>query len=140
MDWLTVADMNFRSRNSLNFIWYLGFAVKTVIYGYVLLHIFRFLKRKIPRLLGFGPLRRDPNMRKLRRLVIFFHHNCNLLIYAIQLFMVKPFLVVFGIVSYHLWDIMHSLVNISMFDAPTLTLLKVIPLVTTLYYSFDIPM
>lgn len=77
MDWLTVADMNFRSRNSLDFVWYLGFTVRTVIYGYVLLHVFRFMKRKIPRLLGFGPLRRDPNMRKLRRLVIFFHHNCN---------------------------------------------------------------
>lgn len=75
MDWLTVADMNFRSRNSLDFIWYLGFAVRTVIYGYVLLHIFRYLKRKIPRLLGFGPLRRDPNMRKLRRLKAYFRYR-----------------------------------------------------------------
>ncbi|KAL8157828.1 hypothetical protein AgCh_002513 [Apium graveolens] len=75
MDWLTVADMNFRSRNSLDFIWYLGFAVRTVIYGYVLLHIFRYLKRRIPRLLGFGPLRRDPNMRKLRRLKAYFRYR-----------------------------------------------------------------
>ncbi|XP_063940731.1 probable inactive ATP-dependent zinc metalloprotease FTSHI 5, chloroplastic [Daucus carota subsp. sativus] len=75
MDWLTVADMNFRSRNSLDFVWYLGFTVRTVIYGYVLLHVFRFMKRKIPRLLGFGPLRRDPNMRKLRRLKAYFRYR-----------------------------------------------------------------
>lgn len=128
MDWLTVADMNFRSRNSLDFIWYLGFAVRTVIYGYVLLHIFRFMKRKIPRLLGYGPLRRDPNMRKLRRLVIFFDHNCSSLYIYHQLLMVKLFSSRFEIVSYHLWDMMHPLVSLSMFDTPTVPLYLWLPL------------
>lgn len=53
--------------------------IRTYIYGYVLFHVLRFLKKKIPTIPGvylylwmfFGPLRRSPNYRKLRRLVLF---------------------------------------------------------------------
>ncbi|GAA0147429.1 metalloprotease [Lithospermum erythrorhizon] len=68
LTWQSEAEMNFRSRKKEEFQWYLWFLIRTAIYGYVVLHVYRFLKRKVPRVLGFGPLRRrNPNIRKLRR-------------------------------------------------------------------------
>ncbi|KAK3004735.1 hypothetical protein RJ639_018216, partial [Escallonia herrerae] len=67
LKWQSEAEMRFRSRNTDEFWWYFWFFIRTIIYGYVLFNVFSFLKRKIPRVLGFGPIRRDPNFRKLRR-------------------------------------------------------------------------
>ncbi|KAK4484067.1 hypothetical protein RD792_011286 [Penstemon davidsonii] len=72
LKWQSEAEINFRSRKTDEFRWYLWFLIRTTIYGYLLFHVFRFMKRKIPRVLGFGPVRRDPNFRKLRRLKAYF--------------------------------------------------------------------
>lgn len=74
LKWQSEAEMSFRSRkqDDENIQWFFWFFIRCFIYGYVLYHTFRFMKRNIPRILGYGPFRRDPNMRKLRRLVPFF--------------------------------------------------------------------
>lgn len=69
LKWQSEAEMSFKSRKTDEWEWYFWFLVRSVIYGYVLFHVFRFMKRKIPRFLGYGPLRRDPNLRKLQRVV-----------------------------------------------------------------------
>lgn len=69
LKWQSEAEMSFRSRNKDDFQWYLWFLIRTAVYGYVLYHVIRFMKRKIPRLLGYGPLRINPNIRKLQRVV-----------------------------------------------------------------------
>ncbi|CAL1382597.1 unnamed protein product [Linum trigynum] len=73
LKWQSEAEMNSKSRNTEDFQWYFWFCIRTVIYGYVLLHFFRFLRRKLPGLLGFGPLRRNPNLWKLRRVRAYVH-------------------------------------------------------------------
>ncbi|KAH6792607.1 FtsH extracellular protease family [Perilla frutescens var. hirtella] len=75
LTWQSEAEANFRSRKTDEFQWYFWFLVRTAIYGYVLFHVLRFLKRKVPRVLGFGPLRRDPNFRKLRRVKGYFRYR-----------------------------------------------------------------
>ncbi|GLT78028.1 hypothetical protein SLA2020_495780 [Shorea laevis] len=67
LKWQSEAEMNFKSRKTDDTKWFLWFFVRTIIYGFVLFHVIQFMKRKIPRLLGYGPLRRDPNLWKLRR-------------------------------------------------------------------------
>uniref|UniRef100_A0A7N0VGV2 AAA+ ATPase domain-containing protein n=1 Tax=Kalanchoe fedtschenkoi TaxID=63787 RepID=A0A7N0VGV2_KALFE len=67
LQWQSDAEASFRSRQKEGFLWHVLFIAKSIVYGYVLFHVLRFLKRKVPRLLGYGPLRRDPNFRKLRR-------------------------------------------------------------------------
>ncbi|XP_059633376.1 probable inactive ATP-dependent zinc metalloprotease FTSHI 5, chloroplastic [Cornus florida] len=67
LKWQSEAEMNFKSRKTDEIQWFLWFIIRSVIYGYLLFHIFRFMKRKIPKVLGYGPIRRDPNLRKLRR-------------------------------------------------------------------------
>ncbi|KAJ6883908.1 inactive ATP-dependent zinc metalloprotease FTSHI 5 [Populus alba x Populus x berolinensis] len=68
LKWQSEAEINFKSRKTDDMQWFFWFAIRLFIYGYILFHAFRFLKRKVPRLLGFGPLRsRDPNFLKLRR-------------------------------------------------------------------------
>ncbi|KAL0372856.1 UNVERIFIED_CONTAM: putative inactive ATP-dependent zinc metalloprotease FTSHI 5, chloroplastic [Sesamum calycinum] len=67
LKWQSEAETKFKSRKRDGFRWHFLFLVRTAIYGYVLFHVFRFLRRKVPRVLGFGPLRRNPNLRKLRR-------------------------------------------------------------------------
>lgn len=68
LKWQSEAEINFKSRKTDDLQWFFWFAIRLFIYGYILFHAFRFLKRKVPRLLGFGPLRsRDPNFLKLRR-------------------------------------------------------------------------
>lgn len=49
--------------------WKMLFISRIAISGFVLFHVFNFLRRKIPRLLGSGPVRKDPNRRKLGRVV-----------------------------------------------------------------------
>lgn len=71
LKWQSEAGTNFRNRNTEEFRWYFWFLVRAAIYGYIMFHVFWYLKRKAPRVLGFGPLRRDPNFRKLRRVVKF---------------------------------------------------------------------
>ena len=77
LKWQSEADMSFRTRKQDGFRWFFWFFVRCFIYGYVLFHTFRFMKRKIPRILGYGPLRKDPNLRKLRRLVLFCLNFCS---------------------------------------------------------------
>lgn len=77
LKWQSEAEMNFKSRKTDEFQWYFWLLVRTGIYGFVLFHVFRFMKRRVPRVLGFGPLRRDPNLRKLRRVVKFYPANHN---------------------------------------------------------------
>lgn len=48
--------------------WYFLFVVRAIIYGYIVSKIFHFMKKKIKKLPGVRPIRRDPNMRKLQRL------------------------------------------------------------------------
>ncbi|KAJ4892859.1 FtsH extracellular protease family [Raphanus sativus] len=72
LQWQSEAEMNFRSRNTEDFKWFAWFLIRTFVYGYVVYHVFRFLKRKIPRVLGYGPFRRDPNVRKFWRVKSYF--------------------------------------------------------------------
>ncbi|KAM7252406.1 hypothetical protein ACFE04_024289 [Oxalis oulophora] len=73
LKWQSEAEMNFRSRQTDEIQWLFWFLIRSGIYGFILYHVFRFMKRKVPRLLGFGPLRRDPNLQKLRRLKAYFN-------------------------------------------------------------------
>ena len=70
LKWQSEAERSFISRKKDDMQWFLWFLIRSIIYGYVLFHVIRFMKRKIPLLLGFGPLRRDPNLQKLRRVVL----------------------------------------------------------------------
>ncbi|XP_057478276.1 probable inactive ATP-dependent zinc metalloprotease FTSHI 5, chloroplastic [Actinidia eriantha] len=63
-NWQSLAQERFGSGKKDDILWLF---VRSFVYGYVLFHIFRFLKRKVSRLLGYGPLHRDPNLQKLRR-------------------------------------------------------------------------
>lgn len=75
LKWQSEAEMSFRSRKTDDFQWFFWFIIRSAIYGYILFHIFSFIKRKVPRLLGYGPVRRNPNLRKLGRVVTY----CSLL-------------------------------------------------------------
>ncbi|KAK3172166.1 hypothetical protein Dsin_033173 [Dipteronia sinensis] len=80
LKWQSEAEMNFNSRkpddeDSPWFVWFLWFIARSVIYLFMLFHVLRFMKRKIPRLLGFGPLRRNPNLRKLDRVKAYFRYR-----------------------------------------------------------------
>lgn len=71
LTWQADVETNFRSRKTDEFQWYFWFLIRASIYGYVVFHVIRYAKKKIPRILGFGPMRRDPNLRKLGRVVTF---------------------------------------------------------------------
>ncbi|KAH9706867.1 putative inactive ATP-dependent zinc metalloprotease FTSHI 5 [Citrus sinensis] len=75
LGWQSEVEMSFNSRKTDDLNWSIWFLIRTAVYGYVLFHILRFMKRKIPRLLGFGPMRRDPNFRKLRRVKAYFNYR-----------------------------------------------------------------
>uniref|UniRef100_A0A6V7QXZ2 AAA+ ATPase domain-containing protein n=1 Tax=Ananas comosus var. bracteatus TaxID=296719 RepID=A0A6V7QXZ2_ANACO len=75
LKWQSEAEMNYRSRKTNSIRWYLWFLIRSAIYGYVLFNVFCYLKRKIPKLLGYGPLRRDPNLRKFRRVKFYFQYK-----------------------------------------------------------------
>ncbi|POO02926.1 AAA-type ATPase [Trema orientale] len=75
LKWQSEAERSYRSRKKDDFQWHFWFVVRSAIYGYILFHVFRFLKRRIPVLLGYGPLRRDPNLRKLRRVKYYLNYR-----------------------------------------------------------------
>ncbi|XP_071702217.1 probable inactive ATP-dependent zinc metalloprotease FTSHI 5, chloroplastic [Rutidosis leptorrhynchoides] len=73
LKWKTEAEEEIKAqREDEEFSWYFFFAVRAIIYAYMLSHIFHFVKKRTPRLPGFWVRRRNPNMRKLRRLKYFF--------------------------------------------------------------------
>ena len=70
LKWQSEAERSYKSRKKDDFQWFFFFVLRSVIYGYILFHVFQFLKRRIPVLLGYGPFRTDPNLQKLRRVVL----------------------------------------------------------------------
>ena len=72
LKWQSEAEKNYLSRKTDGIQWYLWFLIRSVIYGYILLNVFQFLKKRIPVLLGYGPIRRDPNLQKLRIVVLLY--------------------------------------------------------------------
>ena len=69
LKWQSEAEMNYKARKRETIRWYLWFLIRSMIYGFVIFNVLRYLTRKVPRLLGYGPWRKDPNLWKLRRLV-----------------------------------------------------------------------
>ncbi|KAG6647320.1 probable inactive ATP-dependent zinc metalloprotease FTSHI 5, chloroplastic isoform X1 [Carya illinoinensis] len=67
LKWQSEAERRFKSRKKDNMQWLLWFLVRSIIYGFVLFNVIQFMSRKIRRLLGYGPLRRNPDLWKLRR-------------------------------------------------------------------------
>ncbi|XP_058082994.1 probable inactive ATP-dependent zinc metalloprotease FTSHI 5, chloroplastic isoform X2 [Magnolia sinica] len=72
LKWQSEAEMNFKARKRDGLQWFLWFFIRSIIYGYVVFNVLRFMKKKIPRVLGYGPLRRDPNLRKLQRVKVYY--------------------------------------------------------------------
>ncbi|XP_019191335.1 PREDICTED: probable inactive ATP-dependent zinc metalloprotease FTSHI 5, chloroplastic isoform X2 [Ipomoea nil] len=70
-----IAERRFTARKTDGFWWYIWFLTRAAIFGYVLYYVVWFMTRKIPRMIGFGPLRRDPNFKKLRRLKAYFNYR-----------------------------------------------------------------
>lgn len=68
LKWQSEAEINFKSHKTNSLWWYIGFLFRSLLFGFVVFHVLRFM-RKIPRALGYGPFRKDPNLRKLRRVV-----------------------------------------------------------------------
>lgn len=69
LKWQSEVIMAFRSEDAGGLKWYFWFLVRAVLYVYVLFHVFRYTKRNIPVLLGNRPIWKNPNLRKLRRVV-----------------------------------------------------------------------
>ncbi|PIA61144.1 hypothetical protein AQUCO_00300576v1 [Aquilegia coerulea] len=67
LEWQSEAEINFKSRKDDSFLWHLWFFIRAFIYGYVLLNVLCYMKKKAPRVLGYGRIQRDPNLRKLWR-------------------------------------------------------------------------
>ncbi|KAL9992706.1 putative peptidase M41, AAA+ ATPase domain, ATPase, AAA-type, core [Helianthus debilis subsp. tardiflorus] len=73
LNWKSEAEENIKSqKEDEEFNWYFMFAVRAIVYWYILSHVFRFLKKRTPKLPGLKVRRRNPNMRKLRRLKYFY--------------------------------------------------------------------
>ncbi|XP_057962649.1 probable inactive ATP-dependent zinc metalloprotease FTSHI 5, chloroplastic [Malania oleifera] len=77
LKWQSEAETSFKSRKTDDINWFLWFLIRSIIYGYVLFHVFQFMKRRIPRILGYGPLRRDPNRQKLQRVKYYFKYRAK---------------------------------------------------------------
>ncbi|KAF5196505.1 Atp-dependent zinc metalloprotease ftsh [Thalictrum thalictroides] len=73
LEWQAKTETSFRSRKQDGIWWYLWFFIRAFIYGFVLLNVLRYMKKKIPRVLGYGPIRRDPNLRKFRRVKAYYN-------------------------------------------------------------------
>lgn len=70
MQWQLSAETNFKSRHTDGDVWWFVLLfLRAAIPGFVLFHVFKFMRRKIPRLLGYGPVRKNPNRRKFWRVV-----------------------------------------------------------------------
>lgn len=70
LQWQLSAEANFKSRHTDGDVrWYFLLFIKAAISGFVLFHVFKLMRRKIPRLLGYGPVRKNPNRRKFWRVV-----------------------------------------------------------------------
>ncbi|XP_068666932.1 probable inactive ATP-dependent zinc metalloprotease FTSHI 5, chloroplastic isoform X2 [Aristolochia californica] len=80
LQWQSEAEMSFKARKVGNWQWYFWFLIRSGIFFFVLFNVFRFMRRKIPRLLGYGRFRRDPNLRKLRRVKYYFKYRLNRII------------------------------------------------------------
>ncbi|XP_073223219.1 probable inactive ATP-dependent zinc metalloprotease FTSHI 5, chloroplastic isoform X2 [Cicer arietinum] len=50
-------------------------AISGFISGFVLFRVFKLLRKKVSRLIGYGPLRKSPNKRKLWRVAYYFHQR-----------------------------------------------------------------
>ncbi|XP_050382303.1 probable inactive ATP-dependent zinc metalloprotease FTSHI 5, chloroplastic [Argentina anserina] len=75
LKWQSEAEMNYKKRKTDDLQWYIWFLMRTVAYGYVLFHVFGFLKREVPSVLGYGPIRTDPNREKLRRVKYYLNYR-----------------------------------------------------------------
>lgn len=80
LQWQSEAETNFKARKTEGIQWFLWFFIRSIIYGYLVFHVFRFMTRKIPRILGYGPFRRDPNLRKLRRVKAYYRFKWDRMI------------------------------------------------------------
>lgn len=69
LQWQSEAEMSFRARKRAGIQWYFGFMFRSLVYAFALFTFFNFAAKKIPKFLGYGPYRRDPNLRKLGRVV-----------------------------------------------------------------------
>ncbi|XP_031484872.1 probable inactive ATP-dependent zinc metalloprotease FTSHI 5, chloroplastic isoform X2 [Nymphaea colorata] len=72
LKWQAKAEMIFRARKRNNLRWFLWFVIRSVIYGYLIFNVIRFARKRVPRVLGYGPFRRNPNMKKLNRVKAYF--------------------------------------------------------------------
>ncbi|KAM7484822.1 hypothetical protein LguiA_000831 [Lonicera macranthoides] len=76
LKWQVEVDESFRSRNdSLGFKWFLWFFLRGYIYLNVVSTIFTFVRRNIPELPGYGPLRENPSSWKSKRVLIYTVHK-----------------------------------------------------------------
>lgn len=77
LKWQSEAELSYKARKKNAFTWFWWFFIQCSIYGFVLFNAMRYLKRNVPRLLGYGPLRRDPNIRKFQRLKYYLNYKRN---------------------------------------------------------------
>lgn len=70
LNWQLNAEASVQSRREDGgFQWIMLFIARAAFSGFVLINVFHFTRRKIPRLLGYGPMRKNLNRRKLERMV-----------------------------------------------------------------------
>lgn len=81
LKWRYEVEMEFESRKTDGILWFLWFLIRSTMYGFVLFNVFQLMRRKIPKLLGYGPLLKDPKVQKWRKLVflLLFGIWCNFL-------------------------------------------------------------
>ncbi|XP_062002675.1 probable inactive ATP-dependent zinc metalloprotease FTSHI 5, chloroplastic [Rosa rugosa] len=75
LKWQSEAETNYKSRKTDDIQWYIWFLIRTVAYGYIVFHVFGFLKREVPTVLGYGPIRTDPNWDKLKRVKYYLNYR-----------------------------------------------------------------
>lgn len=73
LNWQLNAEARVQSRRADgDFRWIMLFIARAAISGFVLINVFQFMRRKIPRLLGYGPIQKNPNRRKLEQMAYYF--------------------------------------------------------------------
>lgn len=75
LKWQSEAERSYIARKQDGIMWYFWFLIRSFIYGYILYHVFQFMKKRVPSLLGYGPIRRDPNLMKLRRVKYYINYR-----------------------------------------------------------------